>query len=89
MIPFGILDVARKWSSRNRTLTPVDPPPDPGETCLVNQYRSSSGYCFTTTSGEPIIFGITPPDPTAKQYATIDDGDLFTTNGGDALVYGI
>lgn len=89
MIPFRILDVARKWSPRNRTLTPVDPTPDPGETCLIDQYRSSDGYCFVTTDGQPILFGVVPPDPTANQYATIDSGDLFVTALNQPLVYGI
>ena len=85
MIGLHLFHIARKWVQRGGASYPPT-----GETCLINQYRSSGGFCFVTIgSGEPIVFGVVAPDPTANQYATIADGTLFTTTTGKPLVYGV
>lgn len=85
-IGLGFFHAAKKWEPRGGK---TYPPPPVGETCLTNQYRSSDGFCFVTTTGEPLVFGVVAPDPTANQYATIDDGTLITTTTGEPLVYGV
>ena len=80
---------AALYYKRHRRGPPPAPPPPVGEVCLTNQYRSSDGFCFFTTTGEPLVFGIQPPDPTTNQYATIGDNVLLETTLGEPLMYGI